>query len=313
VAISAEHGDGMAELYARLLPHAEPAAAEPSGSPDAQPETGEAADAPLQLAVVGRPNVGKSTLVNRLVGDERVVTGAAAGTTRDAITISWSWGGQRFQLIDTAGLRRKAKVTEKLEALAAADALRAIRFAQVAILVVDATLGIDRQDLAVAETVADEGRAMVIALNKWDLVANPEATQGRIRERLDQSLPQMRGVPTVAVSAMTGRGIRNLLPAVGEAYAGWNRRVATGPLNRWLAEMTGRHPPPLVRGRRIKLRYVTQAKIRPPTFVVFASRPEALAEDYLRYLANGLRDRFGLAGVPLRLLPRKAGRNPFAP
>jgi GTP-binding protein len=313
VAVSAEHGDGMAELYAALLPYAEPPAAEAVASVESAIEAEPAADTALQLAVVGRPNVGKSTLINRLVGDERLVTGAEAGTTRDAITVSWSWGGQRFRIVDTAGLRRKAKVTGKLEALAAADALRAIRFAQVAVIVVDATAGIDKQDLAVAETVAEEGRAMVIAINKWDLVQDPEATLSRVRERLETSLPQVRGVRSVTLSAATGRGVQQLLPAVRGAYAAWNRRVATGPLNRWLAEMTGRHPPPLVRGRRIKLRYVTQAKVRPPTFVVFTSRPEAVPEDYLRYLANGLRDQFGLAGVPFRLHPRKAGRNPYAP
>lgn len=305
VALSAEHGEGMADLYQALRPLVD-AAAELAETP------GEDGDGPVQLAVVGRPNVGKSTLINRLIGEERLLTGPEAGITRDAIQVSWTWRGRPFRLVDTAGLRRKAKVTGKLERLAATDSLRAIRFAHVAVLVVDATAGLDRQDLTIASLVLDEGRALVIALNKWDLVQDPLAVRDDVDERLARSLPQARGVRTQPVSALTGKGLDRLLTAVATAYETWNTRLPTGELNRWLAGVVEHHPPPQVQGRRIRLRYVTQVKARPPTFVLFASRAAELPESYVRYLVGALRQSFGLDGIPIRLHVRQ-GRNPYAP
>ncbi len=306
--VSAEHGEGMALLYEALAAHAgSGAASEPVSEGAGGDEEG-----PLQLAIVGRPNVGKSTLVNRLVGDERMVTGPEAGITRDAISVSWSFRGRAIRLIDTAGLRRKARVTGKLEGLAGADTLRAVRFAHIVVLVVDGVIGLEKQDLTIARMIFEEGRAPVIAVNKWDLVGDRGAALDQLADRLETSLAQGRGIRTVTCSALTGRGVGRLLPAALDAFEVWNRHVGTGPLNRWLQEMTERHPPPLAAGRRIRLRYITQAKVRPPTFVLFASRPEELPEAYLRYLVNGLRETFGLAGTPVRLYTRK-GRNPFAP
>ncbi len=310
VPLSAEHGEGMALLYDVLAPYAGAAAAKAGELPaEAAPDE---IESPLQLAVVGRPNVGKSTLINRLVGEDRMVTGPEAGITRDAISISWDFQGRAIRLIDTAGLRRKARVTGKLEGLAGADTLRAIRFAQVVVLVVDATMGLEKQDLTIARMIIDEGRAAVLALNKWDLVKERRSILAGLADRLESSLAQGRGIRMVTCSALTGQGMGRLLPTAMEAYDVWNRHVPTGPLNRWLQEMSDRHPPPLARGRRIKLRYMTQAKTRPPTFVLFASRPDELPEAYLRYLINGLRDDFGLTGTPVRLLTRK-GKNPYAP
>jgi GTP-binding protein len=310
VPLSAEHGEGMALLYDMLAPYADEAAAKAdvvsAEAPANEVET------PLQLAVVGRPNVGKSTLINRLVGEDRMVTGPEAGITRDAISISWSFQGRAIRLIDTAGLRRKAKVVGKLEGLSGADALRAIRFAQVVVLVVDATMGFEKQDLTIARMIIDEGRAAVLVVNKWDLVRNRRNILAGLADRLEDSLAQGRGLRMVTCSALTGQGMGRLLPAAMEAYDVWNRHVPTGPLNRWLHEMSERHPPPLARGRRVKLRYMTQAKTRPPTFVLFASRPDELPESYRRYLINGLRDDFDLAGTPIRLLIR-SGKNPYAP
>ena len=310
VPLSAEHGEGMALLYDVLAPYA--------GIPETDEADGEVEasrsepEPPLQLAVVGRPNVGKSTLVNRLVGEDRVVTGPEGGITRDAISISWTFRGRAIRLIDTAGLRRKAKVTEKLEGLAGADTQRAIRFAHVVVVVVDAATGLEKQDLTIARVIIEEGRAAVIAVNKWDLVKNQKSVLGDLADRLETSLAQGRGIHMVRCSALTGQGVGRLLPAAMAAYDVWNRHVPTGPLNRWLHEMSEKHPPPLAGGRRIKLRYITQAKTRPPTFVLFASRPDELPESYLRYLVNGLRDDFGLIGTPVRILTRK-GKNPYAP
>jgi len=315
VAISAEHGLGMADLFealARVLPKpAEEAAAEQAAPAPAEAETETEEAGPLQLAIVGRPNVGKSSLVNRLIGEERVITGPEPGVTRDAIAIEWRWRGQDIRLIDTAGLRRRARVQEKIEKLSAADTLRAIRFANVVVLVLDATAPAERQDLTIAGHVIEEGRAPLIALNKWDLVEDRAATLAALRDRLESSLPQVRGIPVVTLSAMTGDGVERLMPAVVGAYKLWNTRIGTGPLNRWLGDAVDRHPPPLVEGRRLRLRYATQIKARPPTVVLFSSRPSALPEAYRRYLVNGLREKFGLEGVPIRIMLRK-GKNPYA-
>jgi GTP-binding protein len=306
---SAEHGEGMGLLYDALRPYADAAAVAEGIVTEVKSDTAEKV---LQLAVIGRPNVGKSTLVNRLVKEERMVTGPEAGITRDAISISWQFRGRPLRLIDTAGMRRKARVTEKLEGLASADSLRAVQFAQVVVLVLDALAGLEKQDLTIARTVAEEGRALVIVVNKWDLADKHGAALRAVKDRLETSLPQLRGVRIITCSALTGKGIPRLLPEVFDAYDVWNRHVPTGPLNRWLREMDERHPPPLARGKRIKLRYITQAKTRPPTFVLFASRPEELPEAYIRYLVNGLRDEFALTGIPIRLFTRK-GKNPYAP
>jgi len=305
--LSAEHGEGLNMLYDALAPFAG------TGVDDGDVGGPEGADAgPLRLAVVGRPNVGKSTLINRLVGDERLLTGPEAGITRDAISVSWEFRGRPIRLVDTAGLRRRARIEDRVEDLAGADARRAIRFAHVVVLVLDATQPLEKQDLTIARMIAEEGRAPVIALNKWDLVDDQKAVLNAVADRIETSLAQVRGVRVVALSALTGRGLGRLLPTVLDVDAVWNRRVGTGPLNRWLAEMEQRHPPPLVGGRRVRLRYATQAKARPPTFVVFASRPKGLPESYLRYLINGLRDAFKLDGVPVRMLVRK-GKNPYVP
>ncbi len=303
VPLSAEHGEGLPALRDALAPVLAGLAAPLAGS---VPE-----DA-LLLAFVGRPNVGKSTLVNRLLDEERVLTGPEPGVTRDAVWISWRWRDRDIRLVDTAGLRRRSRVTARLERLTTADTERAIRFAHVVILLVDGLEGLEKQDLTIARRIVEEGRAMVLAVNKWDAVADRSGVLADIADRLERSLPQLRGLPLIALSALTGGGLARLLPAAAAAHDIWSRRLETAPLNRWLAGMVARHPPPLLQGRRLKLRYITQVKTRPPTFVLFASRPSAVSESYLRYLANGLRDAFELPGVPLRILLRK-GRNPYAP
>ena len=309
VALSAEHGEGLDGLYQALLPFASP------GDGEETDAGGEAADdawktKSLKLAIVGRPNAGKSTIINKLLGDERMLTGPEAGITRDSISVSWDWEGHPIRLIDTAGLRRKARVTGKLEGLSVGDALRAIRFAEVVVLTVDATLGLEKQDLSIARLVIEEGRALVLAVNKWDLAKDRKAVMSGIEDRLMRSLPQVRGIPVIPCSAKTGKGMDKLLPAVFSVYETWNRRVETGELNRWLEAMTAAHPPPVAKGRRIKIRYMTQAKTRPPTFIVFASRKDALPESYVRYLINGLRESFDLPAVPIRVHLR-AGKNPY--
>jgi GTP-binding protein len=309
IAISAEHGEGMGELYDALRP-----LIEGPGVPSA--ETGErrtTAEAlkPLQLAVVGRPNVGKSTLVNRLIGEERLLTGPEAGITRDAITVQWLCGGKPVRLVDTAGLRRKAKVEAKLEQLSVADTLRAIRFAEVVVLVIDATAMLERQDLAIARLVEEEGRALVLAVNKWDLVTEKPRALERLRDRIETSLPQLQGLSVVTLSAKTGRGAEKLMTAVFAAHAAWNRRISTPALNRWLEAAQARHPPPLVSGRRLRLRYMTQANVRPPTFALFASKPGDLPDSYRGYLVKLMRADFDLPGVPIRMMLRK-GKNPYA-
>ena len=304
VAISAEHGEGMAELFESLLAAAE-------AIPGYADRDEAAENAPLQLAIVGRPNVGKSTLVNRLIGEDRLLTGPESGITRDAISIDWEYQGKALRLVDTAGLRRRARVDHKLEKLSAGDTTRAIRFAQVVVLVLDSEAMLERQDLTIARRVIEEGRALVIAANKWDIVGNQANATQRLRDRLETSLPQVKGVPVVHISALHRRNLDKLLDAVFDVYDIWNKRVATSPLNDWLAAMTEAHPPPLARGRRIRIRYMTQIKTRPPTFALWVSQPTELSDAYLRYLENGLREDFGLPGVPLRLQMRK-GRNPYA-
>ena len=309
VALSAEHGLGLGDLREAILSALEERESLEEEAPAADPETAEAG--PLQLAIVGRPNVGKSTLVNRLIGEERLLTGPEAGITRDAIAVDWTYKGRALRLVDTAGLRRRAKVVGKVEKLSAGDSLRAVRFAQVVVLVLDAEAPMERQDLTIARRVVDEGRALVIAVNKWDLCTQPAETLARLQDRLERSLPQIRGLPVVTLSALQGRRLDRLLDAVFEIYDIWNRRISTAELNRWLEATISAHPPPAPSGRRIRLKYMTQIKSRPPTFALFVSKPEDLPDSYLRYLENALRDDFRLPGTPIRLLPRK-GDNPYA-
>ncbi|MDE2165815.1 MAG: ribosome biogenesis GTPase Der [Alphaproteobacteria bacterium] len=304
IPISAEHGEGISELYDALRQLATRGGKEPDVAPASTAH-------PLRLAIVGRPNVGKSTLINRLLGEERLLTGPEPGVTRDAIAIEWQWRGQPVRLIDTAGLRRKAKTAAGAETLATGDTLKAIRFAEVVALVIDASRGMERQDLAIARLIAEEGRAIVLVINKWDLVARPKSTLDAVVERVEKSLPQLAGLRPLTLSAATGADIGRLLPMTAKAYTAWNQRVPTGALNRLLARAQEQHPPPLVGGRRLKLRYMTQVNIRPPTFALFASRPGKLPDSWRRYLANRLREQFDLPGVPLRLMLRK-GTNPYA-
>ena len=301
IPISAEHGEGLADLYDALSPFDSEASEDASRVDDV-----------LRLAIVGRPNVGKSTLLNRLVGEARVITGAEPGLTRDSIAVRWSYEGRAVELVDTAGLRRRAKTVAALDKLSARDAERALGQAAVVLVVFDATDPAGRQDMAIAARVADEGRAVVIVLNKWDVVRDRAATRTAIQDRLETALAQVKGVPVVTCSALTGAGTDSIMPAVLAAFDTWNRRVPTAQLNRWLEEAVAHHPPPLAAGRRLKLRYITQVKARPPTFALFASKPTALPESYRRYLVNGIGAEFGLAGVPIRLLLR-AGKNPYAP
>ncbi|HYF06053.1 MAG TPA: ribosome biogenesis GTPase Der [Acetobacteraceae bacterium] len=303
VAVSAEHGEGMGELYseiARLLPEAP------------EEEDGDQKDRPLRLAIVGRPNAGKSTLLNALLGEERMITGPEPGLTRDAVAVEWTdETGGRVRLVDTAGMRKRARVQERLEQMSVASTLAALKEAEVVVLVLDATLGMDEQDLRIARLAEREGRAVVIALNKWDAVEDRAAARRRIDDVLTASLAQSKGVAVVPLSAQTGRRVEKLMPTVRRTYELWNRRIPTGELNRWFEEALSRHQPPLVDGRRIKLRYATMPKARPPTIVVFGTRAETLPEDYRRYLVNLFRETFDMPGVPIRLETRGT-KNPYA-
>jgi GTP-binding protein len=309
IAFSAEHGEGLAELFEALLPHLE------RETEDAPDEYDESPDAPLKLAIVGRPNAGKSTLVNRMIGEDRMITGPEAGITRDSISIDWQWtdteGGERqVRLIDTAGLRKKSKVDDKLERLSAADTQRAIDFAEVVVLLLDATRGLEAQDLRIADQIFGEGRALVIALNKWDTVEQGAALYQGVRAALEEGFSQVKGVPLLTVSAATGKGLDVLLKVAFDTREAWSQRVTTGKLNRWFEDAIEKNPPPAPGGKRIKLRYATQIKTRPPSFVIFGTRVDQLPESYRRYLVNGIRRELGFGAVPVRLTLR-APKNPF--
>ncbi len=270
-----------------------------------------AAEKPVRIAVVGRPNAGKSTLINRLLGKERLITGPEAGITRDAITVPLAWHGRRFLVHDTAGLRRRSRVEGKLEKLSVADALEAIRFAEVVILLIDAAVAFEEQDLRIADLIEREGRALVLGVNKWDLKEAAPGAIAKLHEQADRLLAQVKGVPVVAVSGLTGAGLDHLMKAVTDIHALWNKRIPTNALNRWLDEVLAAHPPPAVSGRRLKLNYITQPKTRPPSFVLFCTRADAVPDSYRRYLVNALREAFGLPGVPIRLTLREKA-NPYA-
>lgn len=326
IPLSAEHGEGLSDLYDMLQPYVESEEFKPDiempemdvALPEEMDEDAVAAAEaaapirPLQLAIVGRPNVGKSTLINRYLGEDRLLTGPEAGITRDSIAVDWTWKGREIRLVDTAGLRRRARVSEKIERLSAADTRRAIDFAEVVVLLLDARDMLEKQDLTIARQVIEEGRALIVAANKWDAVEDKPAQLQKLKDRLEFSLAQLRGVPVVTMSALTGRNLDRLLEEAFAAHKKWNARVPTARLNRWLESVVAQHPPPLSKGRRIKIRYITQAKTRPPTFALFASQADNLPEAYLRYLTNSLRADFDLGGVPLRLHPRQS-KNPFDP
>ena len=308
IQISAEHGEGMGELYdalRALMP--EP----PEDAEASEADEDEDSSRPIRVAIVGRPNAGKSTLINHLIGEERLLTSPEAGTTRDSIAVDIDWKGHFFRLFDTAGLRRRSRIEEKLEKLSVADALRAVRFAEVVVLLMDAQNRFEEQDLRIADLIEREGRALVIAVNKWDLVPGKPGQISALRADADHWLPQVAGVPIVAVSGLMGEGIDRLMQAILDAYAIWNKRVPTSALNRWFEQAIAANPPPAVSGRRLKLNYITQTKARPPSFVLFCSRADAVPQSYLRYLTNSLREAFALPGTPVRITLREK-QNPFA-
>ncbi|MDS9946095.1 MAG: ribosome biogenesis GTPase Der, partial [Planktomarina sp.] len=320
--MSAEHGEGMGELAVMLAPLIDVSAEKPEEEPsiDVDLVEGEAdveyrlptVKKPLQVAVIGRPNAGKSTLINKILGEERLLTGPEAGITRDAISLKLDWDGVPTRIFDTAGMRKKAKVQEKLEKLSVSDGLRAVKFAEVVVVLLDVDSPFDQQDLRIADLAEREGRAVVVAVNKWDLEPDKQAKLRSLREAFERLLPQLRGAPLITVSAKTGRGLDRLQEAVMRAHEVWNRRINTSHLNRWLSGMVEAHPPPAPGGRRIKLRYITQAKTRPPGFVVMCSYPDKIAESYSRYLVNGLREDFDMPGTPIRLWMRGQGdQNPY--
>lgn len=330
VQISAEHGLGMPDLRDAVVEalgkevvfaddedeagdvaESDVLIGEDIADPDADEAPAYDETKPLRIAVVGRPNAGKSTLINALIGEERLLTGPEAGITRDSISVDWDWQGRSIKMFDTAGMRRKAKVQEKLEKLSVQDGLRAIRFAEIVIIVLDATIPFEKQDLQIADLIIREGRAPVIAFNKWDLIDNPQEALAELREKTERLLPQARGLQAVPMSAETGRGLEKLMDAVMKTHRVWNSRVSTGKLNRWLEGILAHHPPPAVAGRRLKIKYITQAKTRPPGFVLSCSRPDAMPQSYVRYLVNNLRDAFNMPGVPIRMALR-ASDNPFA-
>ncbi|MBP1805553.1 ribosome biogenesis GTPase Der [Rubellimicrobium aerolatum] len=333
IRLSAEHGEGMEDLLSALLPIVDEFEARAALAAEEAPatdvdlgwsgeETEEDAEAPedwrpsearpLQIAVVGRPNAGKSTLINAILGEERLLTGPEAGITRDAISVPTTWGGTPVRVFDTAGMRKRAKISDKLEKLSVSDGLRAVRFAEVVVILLDVEIPFEQQDLRIADLAEREGRAVVIAVNKWDLATEREARLQALKEQFERLLPQLRGAPLITVSARTGRGLDRLHDAIVKAHEVWNRRVPTAQLNRWLLGMTEAHPPPAPGGRRIRMRYMTQVKARPPAFVVMTTHPQDVPASYERYLVNGLRGAFDLEGTPIRLILRDAGaKNPY--
>jgi GTPase len=327
VAISGEHGEGMSDLYAALLTTLRANGLDDGSEPqdtgvfddwegdEVDPESGDAEaedpdTAPLRIAVIGRPNAGKSTLINAMIGESRLLTGPEAGITRDAIAVDWLWNERRVRLVDTAGMRRKAKVQEKLEVLSVADTLRSIRFAEICLLVMGADEAFEKQDLQIADLVAREGRGLVYVISKWDTVTDPKETMATLKARADKVLPQTRGAPMIPVSSLSGLGLDALMPAVAGVHQDWNARIKTRDLNDWLKEAITRQPPPAVDGRRVKPRYIAQIKARPPTFVLLASRAAQLPDTYVRYLTNGIRHAFDLPAVPIRFYVR-APKNPY--
>ena len=309
VPISAEHNEGMADLYDALRAAApqERAGRNDDEAEDSEPQ---AAQRPVRVAIVGRPNSGKSTLINRLIGEDRLLTGPEAGLTRDSISVPFTWQGREFQLFDTAGLRRKSRIEEKLEKLSVADALNAVRFADVVVVLIDSQQPFEEQEQRIADLIEQEGRAIVIALGKWDLAEAKPGAIGRMRETAGEKLTQLKGVPVVAVSGLTGNGLDRLMQAVVDAYDVWNRRVPTNALNRWLDAALAAHPPPAVSGRRLAFNYITQPKARPPSFVLFCTRSDAVPDAYKRYLVNSLREAFDMPGTPIRITLREKD-NPF--
>src|SRR3954452_22207546 len=312
VQISAEHGEGLSDLYDALRPlMPEPSEEEEQHGDDELGSDEDLAKRPIRVAIVGRPNAGKSTLINHLLGEERLLTSAEAGTTRDSISVEINWQGRNFRVFDPAGLRRRSRIEQKLEKLSVADALRAVRFAEVVVLMLDAQNRFEEQDLRIADLIEREGRALVIAVNKWDLMERQPSLISALRSEADHWLPQVKGAPVVAVSGLMGEGIDRLMSAIEQAYAVWNKRVPTASLNRWFEQAVDANPPPAVSGRRLKLNYITQAKARPPSFVLFCSRADAVPQSYLRYLVNSLRENFELPGTPMRIALREKA-NPFA-